>query len=297
MVKYIKGKNGKFAGSIGDGKNRIPQSMTIPSIEDDSLDDFTVRMGLNNYFEAFVTSNQKIPTMNEGQKLLSSMAEHGSDVPNDLESWFEHFGNDGSDQQVWESNAKSIATVRQDLAIARLHLNSALSEKTLSPEEIEHSYNTALQRRGKTVMNLVANLNKKMGTTTPQQQFEDETLDALHSVSEIMASPEYLRGIDNIESLDNNEKAHFSVLISEARLICRQVEESSYPDSKGYLSLPTGVNPLISATALQEEISETQRTLNKCSAREINGSNENLTNALTRIKNAHSAHYQLAWEN
>jgi hypothetical protein len=45
MTKYIKGKDGKFAGSIGVGKNRVPQAITRPHAVIDAAD---LMSALNN---------------------------------------------------------------------------------------------------------------------------------------------------------------------------------------------------------------------------------------------------------
>jgi hypothetical protein len=76
LAKYIKGENGKFAGSIGDGKDRVPTAgapTTVVGPEADELEPHDVEMvkGLL----------RNVATSARGNKLVAPSDVHPSDLP------------------------------------------------------------------------------------------------------------------------------------------------------------------------------------------------------------------------
>lgn len=53
MTKYIKSKDGKFQGSIGEGKTDVPQALSTPSLSVPSTESVAATASIEEQYESF----------------------------------------------------------------------------------------------------------------------------------------------------------------------------------------------------------------------------------------------------
>lgn len=285
MTRYIKTKDGKFAGSIGAGKTNIPRPAPAKPVSAELTDDELASIGLGASHEARHSATSLTTTIPEAHSMLDAMVDHHDDATV-ANTWLDNVHENPFEHDHMEV-AVSIERVRRDLALARLHL-----EADTTPASVEDIYADNLHQRAHTAWTQVNELHDVLESS---ERIDRQAWVSLDAAQEICHSPVFQQGLRDVDSLSDHEQAEFAVNTSQVSLLVKHARANTDPDSGGVMQLPGGIGVLSQAACLGSELDETRELLSSRTISPFAQASPKVTNALGHIRDAHAAHFDLPW--